>query len=101
MSKEDYRTSCLEGRSLWWRRTADIPRIMGLDARACFPIILVIVHPRTYTVLFAGVLIVVFAVLQAFRMSPPEAFRALGVVIRTFAFRYPVLRTKKRWGVLR
>jgi len=92
------KTSYLEGRPLWWRRTASTPRIGPLDARTCFPVILVLIHPRAWTLLLAGTLIVVFGVLQMFRMSPPEALRALGVIARTLGFRQPVLRVKKRTG---
>ena len=63
-----------------WRDSARYPRFFIIDARAAFPVLLVLVHFRTWTVVLALVTTVFFSILQKYGFTPA----VFGRVLRTW-----------------
>lgn len=78
----------VRGRELVWRYTAEHPKFMGLlDSRAMLPFLLVIFHPRGWTLQLAALSTLVFAVLSLWRITPVEGVKAAFLWAITLGFR--------------
>jgi hypothetical protein len=84
------------GRDLWWRQTARRPAILGLDAGVLAPLVFVLVHPRAWTLYIVLVVIAALIVLWFMRITPREAMRAVGVVVRTVGMRRGLVARDRR-----
>ena len=51
---------------VYWRDSARIPRFFGIDARAAFPLLLLLLHIRLWTFIVAIVATVFFAALERY-----------------------------------
>ncbi|GIK74407.1 MAG: phosphoesterase [Chloroflexota bacterium] len=58
-----------------WRNAGKTPRILGIDARAIFPIAFWLLHMRTWTFILAMIGIAIFAVLERFGYTVPVFLR--------------------------
>lgn len=52
-----------------WRDSGRVPRLFWIDARACFPIVILLFHFRIWTLLLAISVIIFFSVLERFHLT--------------------------------
>jgi intracellular multiplication protein IcmT len=64
-----------------WRDSARSPRFFLVDARAAFPIFLLFMHFRTWTVILAVVSIIFFGVLEHYGFTVPVFLRSIKTFI--------------------
>ena len=60
-----------------WRETMKPARILGVDGRAVFPLLLFAVHLAVWTALIALASMSLFVVLERRGLTPPAAFRSV------------------------
>ncbi|WP_119343492.1 IcmT/TraK family protein [Facilibium subflavum] len=75
-----------------WRDSALTPKFFIIDARVCLPILLVLLHIRTWTVCVAIAVLIFFILLGRWRISVIAFFRLL----RTFVTGNRKIRLKRR-----
>jgi hypothetical protein len=60
-----------------WRDASMMPRIIGVDARGYFPILIALFYPRKWTFCLAAVVILGFFVMQKKGYTLPVLLRAI------------------------
>ncbi len=78
----------LVGRECPWRSTTEVPKFGPIDARATFPLIFFLFHMRLWTLELVLGTVVLFVVLQIWRISPLEAIKAVALSVSTVGFRH-------------
>ena len=64
-----------------WRDSARVPRLLIVDARVALILVLVMFHPRWWTLSVLLCAIVIFSILEYFKFTLPVALRyARGVI---------------------
>lgn len=61
--------------STHWRDAARTPRFFFMDAYAAFPFLVLLLHIRLWTFLFAAGFTIFFATLERFKFTLPVFFR--------------------------
>lgn len=61
----------------YWRDGSRIPRIIGIEARAYFPILVALYHPRKWSFIAAGIAMLAFVVMEKKGYTLPVLLRAI------------------------
>jgi intracellular multiplication protein IcmT len=61
----------------YWRDASLMPRLLGVDARAFFPFLIALYHPRKWTFIAAFVAVIGFFVMEKKGYTLPVLMRAI------------------------